>query len=165
MNPVSEQPVSNALNEPSNAGPAVVLKPPSLPPAASPGVFRGRIGRLGYLAGLLYFAVAFVAIIIFFAIAGRLTSPGSVANAGVNTLVFLVGAVLVVAMVVLGVGINIRRWHDLDQSGWFTLLHLIPGASLVIVFIMLIVPGTSGPNKYGQPFSGADQPARVFGFK
>lgn len=44
----------------------------------------------------------------------------------------------------------IRRLHDTNQSGWFCLLILIP-IGVFIVFIMCIIKGTPGENKYGMP--------------
>jgi uncharacterized membrane protein YhaH (DUF805 family) len=43
----------------------------------------------------------------------------------------------------------VRRWHDLDQSGWLTLTLLIPPANILIFFYLGSAHGTCGPNKYG----------------
>jgi uncharacterized membrane protein YhaH (DUF805 family) len=43
-----------------------------------------------------------------------------------------------------------RRLHDLNASGWWQLITLIPsGQILMIGFIFF--KGTDGPNKYGEP--------------
>ncbi len=44
---------------------------------------------------------------------------------------------------------TIRRFHDLDKSGWWMLLYLIPGIGGLIIFIMCLLKGTQGPNRFG----------------
>jgi uncharacterized membrane protein YhaH (DUF805 family) len=46
-----------------------------------------------------------------------------------------------------------RRLHDINMSGWFALLLVIPGMQL----FLLLMPGTKGKNKYGtQPTQTLD---------
>lgn len=52
--------------------------------------------------------------------------------------------------------ISIRRFHDLNQTGWLVLLFFVIGQFPVIGLlsgianiIWFIFPGTNGPNKYG----------------
>ncbi len=55
-----------------------------------------------------------------------------------------------------GIMLNIRRFHDLDRTGWLVLFFFIVSnlpvigiiASLVNI-VWFIFPGTEGPNKYG----------------
>src|SRR5690606_37567027 len=44
-----------------------------------------------------------------------------------------------------------RRLHDLNRSGGWMLLMLIPGINLLFLFYLLLVPGTRGPNRFGTP--------------
>lgn len=53
--------------------------------------------------------------------------------------------------------VSIRRLHDSEHSGWWLLVLLIPVIGTVIYFYFMILPGTSGPNKYGfDPSSSVD---------
>ncbi|MFQ5760974.1 MAG: DUF805 domain-containing protein, partial [Acidiferrobacterales bacterium] len=49
-----------------------------------------------------------------------------------------------------GVGHRRKRWHDIDMSGWWQLVNLIP---VVGSFIALVangfLPGTDGENHFG----------------
>ncbi|MBK8455834.1 MAG: DUF805 domain-containing protein [Phyllobacteriaceae bacterium] len=50
----------------------------------------------------------------------------------------------------VGIALYVKRWHDRDKSGWWTLIALVP----IIGGIWLLVecgflPGTKGPNKFG----------------
>jgi len=43
-----------------------------------------------------------------------------------------------------------KRWHDLDKSGWFVLLNLIPGlGTLISICILGFREGSSVKNKFG----------------
>jgi MFS family permease len=43
-----------------------------------------------------------------------------------------------------------RRWHDLDKSGWYVLINLLPGiGTLISIAILATRPGLSGPNQFG----------------
>ena len=45
---------------------------------------------------------------------------------------------------------SISRLHDINLSGWWLLLHLVPAAGSPIVFFMLLlIPGTRGKNDFG----------------
>ncbi len=54
-------------------------------------------------------------------------------------------AALYIAMIVLGVFLAIQRSHDLNKSGWLSLLLLVPFAFLYFYF----APGSKGTNHYG----------------
>ena len=70
--------------------------------------------------------------------------------------------------VIPGIALYVRRFHDLDQTGWlvllFTILNAIPLLGFLIwigQMIWLAMPGTNGPNKFGSDPKGAN-PADVF---
>jgi uncharacterized membrane protein YhaH (DUF805 family) len=44
---------------------------------------------------------------------------------------------------------QIKRWHDLDRSGWCVLINLIPLGSLYTMVVLGFERGTDGPNEYG----------------
>ena len=46
-------------------------------------------------------------------------------------------------------GLQVRRLHDLNNSGWLFLLNLIPFVSYFFPFYIAFFPGTNGDNKYG----------------
>jgi uncharacterized membrane protein YhaH (DUF805 family) len=45
--------------------------------------------------------------------------------------------------------VSVRRLHDSDKSGWWLLLGLVPVVGGLIVMILMLLPGTPGPNRYG----------------
>ena len=47
--------------------------------------------------------------------------------------------------------VSVRRLHDIDKSGWFVLLGLIPVVGGIILIIWACQEWTSGPNRFGPP--------------
>ena len=47
------------------------------------------------------------------------------------------------------IGIAIRRLHDLDRTGCWILLGLIPLVGWIILIIWYTARGTAGPNRFG----------------
>lgn len=80
---------------------------------------------------------------------------------GISLLFFLGHIIPIIAL-------EIRRWHDLDKTGWFYLLFAVLGAIPVVGFIFDVVnlvwfcfKGTEGENQYGpDPFG--DEIAKTF---
>ena len=63
------------------------------------------------------------------------------------------GMIIVVALAALVISflLTIQRLHDFNASGWWSILILLPLANLVLYLILLIMPGTQGPNRFGNP--------------
>jgi uncharacterized membrane protein YhaH (DUF805 family) len=58
-----------------------------------------------------------------------------------------------------GLAVGIRRLHDLDRSGWWILLSLIPLVGAIIVIVWFCSQGTQGANRFGQdPLAGMAPP-------
>ncbi|RYY77023.1 MAG: DUF805 domain-containing protein [Gammaproteobacteria bacterium] len=62
-----------------------------------------------------------------------------------------IAAIAYVAMIVFGFVVIIQRLHDLDKSGWLSLLILVPVANIVLLVLLVFFKGTEGSNKYGLP--------------
>jgi uncharacterized membrane protein YhaH (DUF805 family) len=44
---------------------------------------------------------------------------------------------------------QVKRWHDVNYSGWMVLFNLVPFAGIALVIILGCMPGTKGNNDYG----------------
>lgn len=53
------------------------------------------------------------------------------------------------AVLIPSIAVGVRRLHDLDKSGWFLLLGLIPLIGAIILIYWFAQPGTPGDNQYG----------------
>jgi len=46
--------------------------------------------------------------------------------------------------------LSAKRWHDIDRSGWFALVTLVPGIGWLVSLIANgLLRGTAGPNRFG----------------
>ena len=45
--------------------------------------------------------------------------------------------------------IYLKRFHDLNQSGWLVMGMLVPFYNIYLLYRLLLVDGTKGENKYG----------------
>ncbi len=50
---------------------------------------------------------------------------------------------------------GVRRMHDSDRSGWWLLIALVPLVGGLIQIVLLALPGTAGPNRFGENPLGA----------
>jgi uncharacterized membrane protein YhaH (DUF805 family) len=54
-----------------------------------------------------------------------------------------------------GIAVGVRRLHDLDRSGWWLLLGLVPLVGAIVLIIWFCTGGTPGPNRFGpDPLAG-----------
>lgn len=99
-------------------------------------VFSGRASRAEYWMFQLLVLLCFF---------GLLIVSASVRDdeMAILTLLALVG------LIVPSLSVSVRRFHDLDMSGWFVLFGLIPYVGWLIVSAFALIEGTRGPNKYG----------------
>lgn len=118
---------------------------PSNPPADfyEPGLFAltGRIGRLRYLAystggGYLLLVLLWSVSGAVFALGARYLAAGLFGLAGVAFAVYMFRLV-------------VRRLHDLDYSGWFSLLLFVPAVNLILWLMLLLMPGAARANRFG----------------
>ena len=103
--------------------------------------FEGRARRKEYwmftlIHILIIFALSFLSGLLSFSEETALISSG---------LIFL----YIIATLIPGLAVTVRRLHDTGKSGWFYLLALIPYVGGFIILIFTIMEGDIGTNKYG----------------
>jgi uncharacterized membrane protein YhaH (DUF805 family) len=64
---------------------------------------------------------------------------------GVNVMTSVFG----LATFLPSLAVAVRRLHDLDRTGWWILLSLIPVVGWIILIIWDCTKGTEGPNRFG----------------
>ena len=108
-----------------------------------------RLSRLGYTA--VYVGLYFVG----HAITQGMKADAASHTADLSTLGYALAEILTVVLAYLvvftsGVILTIRRWHDLDKSGWWALLGFVPLLGTVAQLITFaFMRGTPGENRYG----------------
>ena len=48
-----------------------------------------------------------------------------------------------------GLSVLVRRLHDLDKSGWWFWILLVPLIGWIVLLVWFCTKGTTGPNRYG----------------
>jgi uncharacterized membrane protein YhaH (DUF805 family) len=70
---------------------------------------------------------------------------------GRNGSIGIVSAIVSLALLLPSIAVEVRRLHDLDRSGWWLLLALIPLIGAIILIVWFCMPGTPGANRFGEP--------------
>ncbi|MCZ7417958.1 MULTISPECIES: DUF805 domain-containing protein [unclassified Micromonospora] len=60
-----------------------------------------------------------------------------------------VSLVVNLALLLPSLAVSVRRLHDLDRSGWWLLLALIPIVGWIVLLVFAVQNGTPGPNRFG----------------
>ncbi len=56
---------------------------------------------------------------------------------------------MIVPVILAEISMSVRRLHDIDKSGLYMFLGLIPLIGGIWLFVLHLMPGQIGPNKYG----------------
>jgi uncharacterized membrane protein YhaH (DUF805 family) len=152
--------------------------------------FSGRSRRKEFWMYTLGLVVLYIVMFVLFMVVGGSalltmgSNPAGMAGAvmglGAFGLIFLV---LWVALLIPSIAVTIRRLHDTDRSGWwlgglfglailmnvaaringalYTVLLLAYLALAIALLVFYCLPGTSGPNRFGEDPKGGSS-AEVF---
>ncbi|UYM17088.1 DUF805 domain-containing protein [Endozoicomonas euniceicola] len=96
-------------------------------------VFSGRARRKEYWMFTLFnlliaFAISFIEIML----------------GGYGT----IGSLYILAVLIPAIAVSVRRLHDIDRSGWWLLIGLIPFGSIVL-FVFFVLDSKVESNEYG----------------
>ncbi|WP_174558221.1 DUF805 domain-containing protein [Acinetobacter bouvetii] len=109
----------------------------------------GRFGRLSYLGwnGLLLLAVMTLGILSAILLPGFAPEPSQ----GMSIFPMLLLGIVYIAMIYFSFIFVIRRLHDLNKSGWLSLLMLIPLINLCLAVYLTFAKGDEHENHFGLP--------------
>ena len=62
---------------------------------------------------------------------------------------FLLGTVFSLVTLLPGLAVSIRRLHDIDRTGWWLLIVLIPIIGTIILIVWFVKRGDEGNNRFG----------------
>jgi uncharacterized membrane protein YhaH (DUF805 family) len=121
--------------------------------------FQGRARRSEYwLFSLFCFIVGVVIGILRVATGGmEALESGRMDALGIVNLLFSL------AVLVPSLAVGFRRLHDTDRSAWWILIGLIPLLGWIVLIVFYLLPGTTGPNRFGpDPKGSQTDTAAVF---
>ena len=101
-------------------------------------VFDGRSTRKEYWL----FVLLYIILIIVFNVLDVLLSSS----------IFVV--LVPLALLIPQLAVIVRRLHDINCSGWWILLALVPILGSIILFVMMLIDGTKGKNRFGDDPKG-----------
>ena len=96
--------------------------------------FSGRAGRREYW---MFFAANFAACMILSVIDAATGIP-------------VLGLLYILAALIPGIAVTIRRLHDGDRSGWWMLVAVVPILGALGLLVLMALPGTPAANRFGQ---------------
>ena len=62
----------------------------------------------------------------------------------------ILSGILGLAVLIPSIGVGVRRLHDINKSGWWYLLILIPLVGAIILIVWFVKPSDNGENQYGE---------------
>lgn len=109
---------------------------------------KGRIGRLRYLAYSTSASVIYTAVLTMLTVA--LTG-----SEVLSVITFLAAVAVIWFSIITG----IKRCHDINISGWWSVTTIVP----IIALVWMLVPGSKGENRFGPPPPPNNWGVRVLG--
>ncbi|HHX35231.1 MAG TPA: DUF805 domain-containing protein [Gammaproteobacteria bacterium] len=103
-------------------------------------VFSGRARRKEYWYFVLFNIVISV---ILSAIDGMMGSYNAETGMG------LLGSIYILAILLPGIGVSIRRLHDTGRSGWWLLIGFVPLIGAIVLIVLMLQNSKPGQNQYG----------------
>ena len=102
--------------------------------------FSGRARRKEYWMFTLFSLIASVLLTVLDVMFGTLDTASGWG---------LLGFLYFLAVLLPGLAVSVRRLHDIDKSGWWLLLILIPIIGALVLLVFAIMEGTRGDNRFG----------------
>lgn len=97
--------------------------------------FEGRATRSEYWWWFLFYVIAYVSTI------------------GVDMILSLGALSLVVSLALFApsLAVGARRLHDINKSGWWQLLYIIPLIGMLVMIYFFVQKGDVSDNRFGSP--------------
>ena len=113
---------------------------------------KGRFGRLSYAAWTFLSSIVAVILIFVLAFGAVLVTGGSLEQGqDYPVLAIVLFIILYIVFVYFSFVFTIRRLHDKNQSGWLSLVMLVPFINFFFLVYLCCAKGDEGTNNYGAP--------------
>lgn len=104
--------------------------------------FSGRARRKEY-----WFFTLYHGLIILIGEALAVTSYRE--NSALDRIFWSVLVLYVLASIIPAIAVTVRRLHDINKSGWWYFISMVPVVGGIWLLILMCTDGTNGPNTYG----------------
>ena len=103
-------------------------------------VFGGRSRRKEYWYFVLFSLIVSLVLSAIDALLGTFSS---------STNVGLLGGIYGLAIIIPSIAVSVRRLHDIDRTGWWVLIGLVPVIGTIVLLVFAVLDGTPGQNRFG----------------
>lgn len=97
--------------------------------------FSGRAGRPEFWWFALFMFIVNIVL--------NILSMASETIGGILSILFVLGTIIP------SLAVGARRLHDIDRTGWWQLIGLIPLVGIIVLIVFWVLKGTEGPNRFG----------------
>ena len=115
-------------------------------------VFSGRSRRMEYWYFVLFNLIVFIVLELIDVLLGTFDVVQGVG---------LLSGIYGLAVLIPALAVTVRRLHDIDRTGWWIFINLIPLIGAIVLLVFALTPGTPGSNRYGLDPKQATGEARV----
>ena len=128
---------------------------------------NGRINRRSYwLKGLLVIVLMWVLFLAFIFVVGVLLgllglalsiplfTDDSSLETILNVITLVLGLPFGLVYLYTVFSVVIKRLHDINRTGWWSLLMFVPIFNWIFLLVIGVVPGTAGPNRFDRVTDG-----------
>ena len=109
-------------------------------------VFHGRSRRAEYWYFVLFNLIVAIVLAGIDALLGTFSSAQNIG---------LLSGIYSLAVLIPTLAVTFRRLHDIDRSGWWILINLVPLIGTIVLLVFALMDGTPGDNRYGPNPKGA----------
>ena len=103
-------------------------------------VFSGRSRRKEYWYFVLFNIIVAIVLAGIDALLGTFNFTSSIG---------LLSGIYGLAVIIPSLAVTVRRLHDIDRSGWWIFINLIPLLGAIVLLVFAVSEGTPGNNRYG----------------
>jgi uncharacterized membrane protein YhaH (DUF805 family) len=113
--------------------------------------FEGRINRAKFWLGSFALWVLWMLVnVVLWTVFGMRYAEGDIFP-DMGPVAWLVWVIIALALTYATFAVWAKRWHDRDKSGWWSLIMFVPIVGAIWILVELgCLPGTEGPNRFGQ---------------
>lgn len=103
-------------------------------------VFSGRASRREYWWFMLFTTLVNIILMV---VDAQMGSFNDAVGMG------MLGGLYTLLVLLPSIGVQVRRLHDIDRSGWWLLMYLVPLVGFIVVLVFACMKGTPGSNRFG----------------
>ncbi|OWV84114.1 hypothetical protein ATY78_05220 [Rhizobium sp. R635] len=129
--------------------------------------FSGRASRSEYWWSYLAYCLVMIIFVLLFG--GIVVAAGEAGASSSLIAMVIIGGLLMLAAFLPAIAVQVRRFHDRNISGWWYLALFIGGfvpyvgvIAGIAIFVISVLRGTEGPNKFGPDPLRPEARAEVF---